>query len=127
MIPTSLFTRKTRAFSDFLRYALPMGNGVVRLKGNGFLRSFAFRGPDLATSSWDELIARSERLGGLLRKLDDQWGVHVDSFRVAARDYPEEGHWPDRLTFLLDQDRRVRYKAEGEHFETRHVLSLIHI
>jgi type IV secretory pathway VirB4 component len=123
MIPISLFTRKTRAFSDFLRYALPMGNGVVRLKGNGFLRSFAFRGPDLATSSWDELIARSERLGGLLRKLDDQWGVHVDSFRVAARDYPEEGHWPDRLTFLLDQDRRVRYKAEGEHFETRHVVT----
>jgi len=123
MIPTSVFRRKTRAFCDYLRYAFPMGNGVVRLKGNGYLRSFAFRGPDLATSSWDELIARSERLGGLLRNLDDQWGVHVDSFRVGARDYPEEGFWPDRLTFLLDQDRRVRYKAEGEHFETRHVVT----
>lgn len=123
MIPTSVFTRKTRAFCDYLRYALPMGSGVVRLKGNGYLRSYAFRGPDLATSSWDELVARSERLGSLLRKLDDQWGVHVDSFRVGAREYPEDGYWPDRLTFLLDQDRRVRYKAEGEHFETRHVVT----
>jgi type IV secretion system protein TrbE len=123
MIPTSRFTRRTRAFCDYLRYALPMGNGIVRLKGNGYLRSYAFRGPDLATSSWPELIARSERLGGLLRKLDDQWGVHVDAFRVGARAYPEGGYWPDRLTFLLDQDRRIRYQAEGQHFETRHVVT----
>ncbi len=124
MIPRSIFTRKTRAFSDYLRYAFPMGNGVVRLKGNGYLRSFALRGPDLATSSWDELQARADRVGSLLRKLDDQWVVQVDSFRVGAREHPQDGFWPDRLTFLLDQDRRVRYQEQGQHFETRHVLSL---
>lgn len=124
MIPASIYRRKTRAFGDFLRYAHPMGNGLVRLKGNGYLRSFAFRGPDLATSSWEELRARSERLGSLLRKLDDQWTINVDSFRVGAREYPQGGHWPDRLTFLLDADRRMRYESQGRHFETCHVLTL---
>jgi type IV secretory pathway VirB4 component len=116
--------RKTRAFSDYIRYALPMGNGVIRLKGNGYLRSYAYRGPDLSTSSWSELQWRSDRLGSLLRALDDQWSIHVDAFRVPSRDYPMDGFWPDRLTYLLDQDRRVRYQTEGAHYETRYVLSL---
>jgi len=118
--------RRTRAFSDYLRYAFPIGNGVVRLKGNGFLRCYAYRGPDLTTSSWEELTARSDRFGSLLRQLDDQWSVHVDAFRVAAREYPLDGHWPDRLTWLLDQDRRVRYEAEGAHFETRYVMTFVY-
>ena len=123
MLRTSSLQRRTRAFSDYLRYALPLGDGVVRLKGNGYLRSFAYRGPDLTTSSWEELAARSDRFGSLLRQLDDQWSIHVDAFRVAAREYPADGFWPDRLTWLLDRDRRVRYEAEGAHFETRYVIT----
>jgi type IV secretory pathway VirB4 component len=123
MFRNASLQRKTRAFSDYLRYALPLGNGVVRLKGNGYLRSFAYRGPDLTTSSWEELATRSDRFGALLRQLDDQWSIHVDAFRVPAREYPAGGFWPDRLTWLLDQDRRVRYEAEGAHFETRYVMT----
>jgi len=123
MLRNASLQRRTRAFSDYLRYAFPLGNGVVRLKGNGYLRSFAYRGPDLTTSSWEELAARSDRFGSLLRQLDDQWSIHVDAFRVPAREYPAGGFWPDRLTWLLDQDRRVRYEAEGAHFETRYIMT----
>ncbi len=124
MIGLRSFERKTRGFSDYIRYALPMGDGVVRLKGNGYLRCYSYRGPDLTTSSWEELAGRSDRFGALVRQLDDQWCVNVDAFRVSAREYPVRNFAPDRLTWLLDQDRRIRYEAEGAHFETRYVMTL---
>jgi type IV secretion system protein VirB4 len=118
------FHRRERGFSDYLRYALPLGDGVVRLKGNGFLVCFAYRGPDLTTSSWEELGTRADRLASMLRQLDEQWSVNVDTFRVPARDYPTKGYWPDRLTWLLDRDRQVRYEAEDAHYESRFIMTL---
>ena len=96
----------------------------MRLKGGGYLRGYSFRGTDLSSASWQERQWIADQVASIFGRFDSQWSIHVDSMRVASRSYPAQGYWPDRLTYLLDQDRRIRFEQEGAQYEGRYVLSL---
>jgi type IV secretion system protein VirB4 len=116
MLSYDSYRPRDRAFSEHLRYVTSAGNGVVKLRKHGFLVGFAFRGPDTLGTSWEELRYRDDQIAGLLGTRDAEWCFNVTMQRTKGGDYPTNGCWPDPVLYLLDQARRERYQADGQHF-----------
>jgi type IV secretory pathway VirB4 component len=110
------FRPTDKAFSNHMRFVEPIGNGVTRLRPNGFMVCYEFRGPDTLGVSWEDLTARANRLAGVMAQLDSNWCFHVEVQRVRGAMYPRDGAWPDVVTYLLDSARRQRYEGDGEHY-----------
>ena len=53
--------------------------------------------------------------------------VQVDSFRSMSNDYGPKGAFPDRVTALIDEERRVQFQSEGSHFESEYFLALTYL
>jgi len=116
----------TPALADLLLYDQLVEEGVLMLRDGAFLAAWRYRGPDLASATHAEMAALSARLANLLR-LGSGWAVHVDALRHRAPGYPPRGAFPDRVTQVIDDERREQFLAEGAHFETDTVLSLTYL
>ena len=60
---------KPAELSDHLPWAALVAPGVVLNKDGSFTSAFRFRGPDLESSTGDELMAARVRLDNALRRL----------------------------------------------------------
>jgi hypothetical protein len=116
-----------RPFAEYLRYGIPLGNGIMMLKPferPGLLVGYRFRGHDTLGSSWDELKHRNRQYARAFSGLDNQWTSHICLDHRPGAHYPQEGFWPHRLLFVLDQLRRISYETEGVHYRTDQTLWL---
>jgi Type IV secretory pathway, VirB4 components len=62
-------------------------NGIVLTKGGGLMAAWAYHGPDLDSSTQEELGAMSARVNAAL-KLGDGWVLHCDAVRAPRRATP---------------------------------------
>jgi type IV secretion system protein VirB4 len=92
------------------------GDGVVRVKPNGYLVGYEFRGPDLLGSSWAELRHHADAIAQVIGSLDSRWTVHFELHHRRGGMYPASGHWPDRAVYVLDKARKTSYEDAGDHF-----------
>ena len=119
-----MFLRETstapRCLADLLPWAALVAPGLVLNKDGSLLAGFELRGPDLDSSTPEELAVLCEQANaGFL--LGDSWAVHCDALRVSATPYPDAGDFPDPVTRAIDDERRSRYRLL---FETRTNLVL---
>jgi type IV secretion system protein TrbE len=114
----SSYRPSDHAAEEHLRYILHDGNGIVRLKPNGFMVGYEFRGPDLLGTSWEELTYHADAVAQIFSWLDSRWTIHASAHHRRGGAYPHGGSWPDRTIFLLDHARRSRYELDGDHFHT---------
>ncbi|MFX5085358.1 hypothetical protein ABTC40_22195, partial [Acinetobacter baumannii] len=61
------YRRRPAALADHLPWAALVAPGVVLNKDGSFLAGFRFRGPDLESSTEEELMAVRARLNNALR------------------------------------------------------------
>jgi type IV secretion system protein VirB4 len=99
---------------------------IVVTKDGSFLSGWAYRGPDTSSATPEELAHLSERINRALLPLGDGWMVHADALRTPAAGYAPEGAFPDPVTRLLDEERRLAYDAQSAHYETTYYLTLTH-
>ncbi len=115
--------RRPAALADHLPWAALVGPGVVLNKDGSFTTGFRFRGPDLESSTEDELMAVRARLNNALKRLGTGWCLHMDARRREAAPYPESAFDLD-VAWLLDEERRSRFEAGDPAFETDFRLAL---
>lgn len=115
--------RRPAALADHLPWAALVAPGVVLNKDGSFLTGFRFRGPDLESSTDDELMAVRARLNNALRRLGSGWCLHVEARRRGASPYPESDFDID-VAWLLDEERRSRFETADPAFETDFRLAL---
>src|SRR3546814_13863966 len=74
---------KSRAdrLSDHLPWAALVAPGVVLNKDGSFLRTLAFRGPDLESATEAELIGACARANNVLKRLGTGWEIGRASCR----------------------------------------------
>lgn len=109
-----------RCLADLLPWAALVAPGLVLNKDGSLLAGWELRGPDLDSSTPEELAVLCEQANaGFL--LGDSWAVHCDAMRVSATPYPEAGGFTDPVTQAIDDERRSRY---GLLYETRTRLVL---
>ena len=57
--------------------------------------------------------------------LEDGWMLHVDELRVPSLTYPKKGAFPDSVSALIDDERRVMYESEDAHYENYQYLTFV--
>ncbi|MEH6664489.1 MAG: conjugal transfer protein TrbE [Brevundimonas sp.] len=115
--------RRPAALADHLPWAALVAPGVVLNKDGSLLTAFRFRGPDLDSSTEDELMAVRARLNNALRRLGTGWCLHVEARRRAASPYPQ-GAFDIAAAWLVDEERRRRFETAEPAFETDFRLAL---
>lgn len=115
--------RRHAVLADHLPWAALVAPGVVLNKDGSFLTAMAFRGPDLESSTEDELMAVRARLNNALKRLGTGWCLHVEARRRAADGYPTPDIVVD-AAWLVDAERKALFEEAEPAFETDFRLAL---
>ncbi|MEH3099711.1 conjugal transfer protein TrbE [Sphingomonas adhaesiva] len=126
MLNLAEFRRRPAILADWLPWAALVAPGVVLNKDGGFQRTARFRGPDLDSSTESELVAVTARLNNALRRLGSGWALFVEADRRPAAPYPA-ATFPDAVSWLVDEERRAAFDAEGELFESSYHLTFVYL
>ena len=109
--------------ADHLPWAALVAEGVILNKDGSFMTVLAFRGPDLESATEAELVSACARANNVLKRFGTGWALHFEAERREALGYPDSA-FPDAASWLVDQERRARFEAEGAHYESRYHLTL---
>ena len=128
--PYDVFTlsehkRHPDRFSDHLPWAMLVAPGVVFNKNGSFQSTFRFRGPDLDSATESELVITTAQINNTFKRLTGGWAIYADSHRRRDASYPEAS-WPDPLTHLLDEERRLQFQSD-RYFDSAQYLTLIYL
>ncbi|MNL11849.1 hypothetical protein D3C87_1327010 [compost metagenome] len=115
--------RRPASLADHLPWAALVSPGVVLNKDGSFTTAFSFRGPDLESSTEEELMAVRARLNNALKRLGTGWCLHVEAQRRPAAAYPESA-FEAEAAWLVDAERRDRFEDAEPAFETDFRLAL---
>lgn len=117
--------RNPDRFSDHLPWAMLVAPGVVFNKNGSFQTTFRFRGPDLDSATEAELVITSSQINNTFKRLTGGWALYADAHRRGEASYPDST-WPDSLTHLLDEERRLLF--QGDHyFDSTRYLTLLYL
>jgi len=108
---------------DQLNYAIPIDDYTIAMKDGAFLSCFECSGLDLNSASAEELDAHRAQANRALARLEDGFMYNIDLIRHPSVDYPSRS-FPDPVSATLDREREIQYSAEGQHFETKCVLTI---
>src|ERR1700756_5600904 len=124
MMNLAEYRQRTAHLSDHLPWAALVAEGVVLNKDGSFQRTLAFRGPDLESATEAELVSACARANNVLKRFGTGWALFFEAERREALGYPAST-FPDPASWLVDEERRARFEAEGAHFESRYHLTLV--
>jgi type IV secretion system protein TrbE len=123
MISFAPYKHVPNRLEDFLPWAMLVAPGVILNKDGSFQATARFRGPDVRSSTPDELVSFTARANNVFRRLGRGWAAYVEADRREISTYPE-GVFPDDLSRLIDSERAAAFETAGAQFETVHHLTL---
>lgn len=126
MVALKRFRHSGPSFSDLLPYAALIDNGTVLLKDGSLMAGWYFAGPDSESSTDFERNEISRQINAILARLGSGWMIQVEAVRVPATAYParENCYFPDKVSALIDEERRKRFEAADGHYESQHAIIL---
>ena len=124
MLNLAEYRNKPDRLADYLPWAALIAPGVVLNKDGSFQRTIAYRGPDLESATKAELVAVSARINNVLRRFGSGWSLFFEATRVPSEPYAVSA-FPDPASWLVDQERKWDFDAEGAHFESRYNLTFL--
>jgi type IV secretion system protein TrbE len=117
------FRTKPITLADHLPWAALVAPGVILNKDGSFSACVRFRGPDLESSTSEELMAVRARLNNMLKRLGTGWCLHMEARRRIADPYPDS-QIDNPVAWLVDEERRALFEQAGAAFETDHLATL---
>jgi len=123
MFSLAPYAHRPHRLEDYLPWALLVAPGIVLNKDGSFQATARFRGPDVRSSTPEELVAFTARANTLFRQLGHGWAVYIEADRRTITDYPD-GAFADDLSRLVDSERAALFEQAGAQFETVHHLTL---
>lgn len=126
MVSLKKFRHTGASFSDLMPYAGLVDNGIMLLKDGSLMAGWYFAGPDSESSTDFERNEVSRGINSILSRLGTGWMIQVEAVRVPTTDYPtkDRSHFPDKVSALIDDERRQRFEAAEGHFESQHAIIL---
>ena len=114
------FSQKVHAFKEKprLQYLLPWRNidpaGIVYGKNNDFLAVFSFRGPDMESSTPEELVMYNAALNNVMKSLPTGYSLYFEVQRHFAGGY-ERSEFPAAILNEMEKERADYYDSHT-HF-----------
>ena len=123
MLGLSPYAHTPSRLEDFLPWGFLVAPGVILNKDGSFQTSARFRGPDVRSSTPEELVSFSARANNVFKRLGSGWAVYIEAERREIRDYPA-GAFPDPASRLMDAERAAHFEEADSQFETVHHITL---
>ena len=82
------YQKRPEILADYLPWSALIAPGVILNKDGSFQRTAQFRGPDLESSTEEELVATCARINNALKRFSSGWALYFEASRIPARDYP---------------------------------------
>jgi len=124
MLNLAEYRVRPAALADYLPWACLIAPGIILNKDGSLQRTIAYRGPDLESSTANELVAVTARINNMLRRFGSGWALFFEASRRYSTDYPNSV-FADAAAWLVDEERRGAFEEAGRHFETDHYLTLV--
>jgi type IV secretion system protein VirB4 len=105
--------------------------GVVVQKDGILQRTFAYRAPDIDSSSAFEVNQIAVRVNDFAKRLGAGWAFQVEAQRFYTREYPradfscQPAAFDCLAPYLIDREREAAFHAAGSHFESSYFLTFI--
>ena len=109
------YQKRPDCLADYLPWTALIAPGVILNKDGSFQRTAEFRGPDLESSTEEELVATCARINNALRRFGSGWALYFEASRIPAKSYPEST-FIDPAAWLVDQERRGEFEEDTNHF-----------
>jgi type IV secretion/conjugal transfer VirB4 family ATPase len=124
MLNLKVFRSTAPGLPDILPWAALVANGVCLNKDGSVTAGWFYRGADMDSSPDSRLNWASDRVNAALSRLGGGWSLWVDAVRMPAPTYfrPEDSHFPDAISAMIEDERRQHFMASGQHFETEYAL-----
>jgi len=116
--------KSKQQLSNFLPWGALIAQGVILNKNRTMMKTIAFRGPDLASSSDEEMMVVTARVNNALKRLGTGWTYFVEAQRFEQNTYPES-NWPDAVSWIVDRERQGNFEEDNEHFESSYYLTFV--
>ena len=113
-------------FAELLNFSHMVAPEVLGLKNGGLLAGFWLTGPDLESSTVQELEHLSEMMARAINQLDVRWCIHFEFFRREAHNYPD-GDFKETTTKIIDMERYAQFKKEQGHFESIQAIFVTYV
>ncbi|WP_300381204.1 conjugal transfer protein TrbE [Henriciella sp.] len=124
MLNLKEYSETPRLLADYLPWACLVAPGIVLNKDGSFQTSFRYRGPDLESSTEEELVSGMARVNNVLRRFGSGWALFFEAQRSEVHDYPECA-FPDAASWLVDEERALQSGEAGSQFESSYYLTLL--
>ena len=112
MMNLSEYQKRPDCLSDYLPWTALIAPGTVLNKDGSFQRTAQFRGPDLESSTEEELVATCARLNNALRRFGSGWALYFEAARIPAREYPVS-EFTEPAAWIVEQERRGEFEEEA--------------
>ena len=132
MYRTSWFRRNEKPLRDamiwgrIIRAEMPTTNDpayIVLNKDGSMQVTFSYHGPDLDSAIQQELASITLQLHLALAAIPTDWCLYFEAQRIPSTEYPTKNHFPDPLTWAMDQERKELFSS-GSHFESKFYATL---
>lgn len=110
--------------TDYLPWACIVAPGVILNRDGSFQTTFQYRGPDLESSTRQELVSIMARVNNVLRRFGSGWALFFEAQRNEVYDYPQ-CTFPDPASWLVDEERALQAEESGSRFESDYYLTLL--
>ena len=125
MMNLSEYQKRPDCMADYLPWTALIAPGTVLNKDGSFQRTAEFRGPDLESSTEEELVATCARLNNALRRFGSGWALYFEAARIPAATYPTS-EFTNGAAWIVEQERRGEFEQETAHrdlFESVYYLT----
>ena len=116
MLNLTEYRNRPNCLADYLPWTALIAPGVVLNKDGSFQRTAEFRGPDLESSTEEELVATCARINNSLRRFGSGWALYFEAARIPAREYPHST-FTDPAAWIVEQERRGEFEQETDERE----------
>src|SRR4030095_7329541 len=110
--------------ADALVWGQTIRPGVMLNKDGAVQATLAYRGPDLDSATFPELVQQGANLNNVIRRRGRVWTLFAEQARVETVAYPVST-WPHAVPALVDEERRMA-DTQGAHFEDEFYLTLVY-
>lgn len=129
MIALKNYRDSHQGFSDLLNYAAMVDDGIMLNKDGSFTAAFAYRGPDISSSTQSERNLVSRRMNQALASLGTGYMTQTDAIRSQVSSYSpaDRSHFPHAVFLLIDESRRYFFEEGGRKFQSEYVLTITYM
>lgn len=120
------YARQPNKFAHRLPWALIPAPGVILNKMGSFQSTIRFHGPDLFSSTEEELDVIAAQVNNALMRLGKPWAYFFEVQRRKYQHYPES-YFTNEAGRMIDEERRRIFLEDSDQFLSRYYLTFTYM